>query len=904
MLPQILFSSYQRYKEDTNVFTTWLSQSARACGYYLSTAESCEAATQKPANPVASTPRLKGRARKLAKLAQDDRGSETDFHVIKHNVTSRTLLEQAETVARSQKKMPKEVLSVVKRSINARKRCSKWFRQSASDDLDSNSSHEQFIEVLEKALKILEPCIDTHTEKRAQSSETPGSAQPPNAGLCNRFGMLNVEDVDETFDVSAASVNMTAKSPSSAPSKDREEYEFEEKLSFALAFIVFCFFEDLHGIEDLLKDSWQQYKEGKLDLETCAMTTNLALDLVRRAEEDLLTKIPGEPIEKGSSYFDMVNLLLFKRPVRPEQGPAPQEVAIPQDMVVPPEKIVPQEEIAPKERSHRETTEGLLEQLGLDPLDHFIYLPTLRILTKFQQSADLSSFFVQTVPLITYSLTSEPWLYDLPHIKEWEDEDTFLTQFLMDQAFEKYIPKVESICQADEYWKVRDETMINGFSIAFCQMKKEKIPSVWIVFAARILLDIRGILKTAIDQTYHSQVEYGDSAIKLLKSYEGKLMALSASLRPKEDENHFRGLYRLLHCRVVQNPIPWMKTRLGESPAKELLKPIKFLSLKNSPSGPRSLFSKELRLIGGIGDKLTDEKIDEADWEEVRSIRPAASSDFLLKHNPLACGTVMFNASLEMEHVGIIIANQHQSIFAISHLYNAVRQTGHLEASWKELDHVIELQIKQLFQGQLPTTPQDMFRRWVIRLGIPSYHFAHDAKLRAPNWKRKNKKYFGPELSETRMTKTLLDFIHSQEANEHGMRKLQLLIQEKQTEAEKRGGKRNGQKQLTPIEVLQQVREWLPRTLETMKTRYIQLTHICNDLLEKIYCRIEETLGMPPLMDGMKDHVVSRNMTMVLGILSETMHCSEGTKKGDKNRSLQLSIGARVLHDFLEQATT
>ena len=33
MLPEILAGSYARYKEDTNVFTTWLPKAAVACGY-------------------------------------------------------------------------------------------------------------------------------------------------------------------------------------------------------------------------------------------------------------------------------------------------------------------------------------------------------------------------------------------------------------------------------------------------------------------------------------------------------------------------------------------------------------------------------------------------------------------------------------------------------------------------------------------------------------------------------------------------------------------------------------------------------------------------------------------------------------------------------------------------------
>ena len=65
MLPEILAGSYIRYKEDTNVFTTWLSQAAVACGYKPAQREQHK---KKPAHQqtLSANPRLKGKARKEA----------------------------------------------------------------------------------------------------------------------------------------------------------------------------------------------------------------------------------------------------------------------------------------------------------------------------------------------------------------------------------------------------------------------------------------------------------------------------------------------------------------------------------------------------------------------------------------------------------------------------------------------------------------------------------------------------------------------------------------------------------------------------------------------------------------------------------------------------------------------
>ncbi|KAL8644272.1 MAG: hypothetical protein Q9226_007850, partial [Calogaya cf. arnoldii] len=81
-----------------------------------------------------------------------------------------------------------------------------------------------------------------------------------------------------------------------------------------------------------------------------------------------------------------------------------------------------------------------------------------------------------------------------------------------------------------------------------------------------------------------------------------------------------------------------------------------------------------------------------------------------------------------MEHAGTALANHHQSIFAIAHLYNAARQTKTLTTSWPTLDKVIQTQITELFAGQLPQTPKGFQSRYALRLGISAQHFARNQR--------------------------------------------------------------------------------------------------------------------------------------------------------------------------------
>lgn len=68
MLPDVLASSYRRYKEDTNVFTTWLSHAAQACGWKPATKPQVTP-VELPTINTPKAPRLKGRERKLARDA-------------------------------------------------------------------------------------------------------------------------------------------------------------------------------------------------------------------------------------------------------------------------------------------------------------------------------------------------------------------------------------------------------------------------------------------------------------------------------------------------------------------------------------------------------------------------------------------------------------------------------------------------------------------------------------------------------------------------------------------------------------------------------------------------------------------------------------------------------------------
>jgi hypothetical protein len=383
MIPGSLVGSYQRYKHDTNVFTTWLSKAAAACGY-----KSPRAAAASPSSPpkpvLAPKPltetsnaskltlaeKLRAQAEKKAKKREEKKkGTSVDLApepvpipTLKHTVKTQELLRQAEAVSESPKtKIPDAIMLVLERAIQARKRCTTWFERTGIDNGQSTDGHRHFIEILEQALKILKP--DYSPKDESSGSMGPKMAATPRkasssrqvhdlSGLSNRFSYLQVEDTEDAAETTVAIEAISATSdpklrkaePGATPTIDMFELDYDD--SFDPMFDVFCFFEDLHRVQDFLNETWAKFKKGELDLMTAAIITNGAFDLVRREEHELTISIFSDD---KLSYQRLASLIFFAESLGRGGSPSRQE------------------------------------QLRITPFDNFIFLSTARSVMKFEK---------------------------------------------------------------------------------------------------------------------------------------------------------------------------------------------------------------------------------------------------------------------------------------------------------------------------------------------------------------------------------------------------------------------------------------------------------------------------------------------------------------------------------------
>jgi hypothetical protein len=308
-LPSFLFDTYKRYKADTNRVTAWLVSTAQKCGQTL------EGEPINPSRPPG--PRLKGKARKQA------RKTATTSATLQHNITVNGLLESAQLIASQEPPItvPKFIFGVLKSAISLRRQCANWFqtKSGAGGSLPQEfSTHSHFIEVLERIRQILEPALAPGAPDLSRQGTNPRAAK--DVGAESQTEQNNPYDVlfpDDELDGSIEEPEMPVVQSTSrvqaAPATPRKvTYELkhtDEEVYFAL----FCFFDDLNRLCGFLNDLWSDYKAGLCDLITVSVTTNTAIELVHRAEQEFVAAFPKlDTCEKMQGVFYLLMCSLRK----------------------------------------------------------------------------------------------------------------------------------------------------------------------------------------------------------------------------------------------------------------------------------------------------------------------------------------------------------------------------------------------------------------------------------------------------------------------------------------------------------------------------------------------------------------------------------------------------------------
>ena len=289
-LPSFLFNSHKRYKEDTNRVATWLVETAQKYGHPLK------------GQPPSSRPsgRLKGKDRKKAREAEKAGGAETIIPPIRYTITVKEFTDLADWIANLKPpvKVPRLILSLIRSAITLRRRCADWFQTKGAKEED-NLNHSYFIDVLERVLGILEPkSVSESTGSvqegmHTQNMNDGAKSETELDRLTNIYDVLSIDENDDsTITPATATAAQNAASRQTTPRPSRKTIYEIETTDEELFFAFFCFFDDMNQLRKFLLTLWLRYKDRSLDLITVSATTNTAINLVRRVEQDFLAMAP------------------------------------------------------------------------------------------------------------------------------------------------------------------------------------------------------------------------------------------------------------------------------------------------------------------------------------------------------------------------------------------------------------------------------------------------------------------------------------------------------------------------------------------------------------------------------------------------------------------------------------
>ncbi|KAJ9604210.1 hypothetical protein H2200_011044 [Cladophialophora chaetospira] len=291
MLPDFLFTSYRRYKHDTDYITTWLATTAEQRGFVTE--------QHKPQTPTEKPTILKGRARTLARRAAQattpsatlEKPGMSKTHPT-YTIAVKDFLSMAEHIASNTQqsiKIPRKVRRLLDRAISLRRKVSKaianqqWSTTARTQpDVESDSRHMYFVEVLEAVRQTFAHLVtDTKAPQVVDQEEGFGG------DITNIFERLQVQDhtVSEPDDD-----HFSPEKVDTMPAGDKPESSFTaenttDSVEASVAFL--CLLNDLAQMREVISACWSEYQTGTCDLTTAALTTNTAFELARHMEEDL-----------------------------------------------------------------------------------------------------------------------------------------------------------------------------------------------------------------------------------------------------------------------------------------------------------------------------------------------------------------------------------------------------------------------------------------------------------------------------------------------------------------------------------------------------------------------------------------------------------------------------------------
>lgn len=485
------------------------------------------------------------------------------------------------------------------------------------------------------------------------------------------FKDLNIEDTRVTPNPKKAKDTSTSEGSTKTTATAEVELErSDEEIDFA----IYCLFLDIYRILVETRKIWDRVKSRKLSIMHATLLIAAALDLVRRAEAEIMelwtsSNFAGDFAEK------------FRR------GTYPAFLG----RIYNPEKL---EAHSMKRLKDKNAAERIIP---LVPLDEFVLLPLAYTLVDFsfinsiRLNKDMpnSSFhFIAVPPSALDTVNSDGSVApDDSQTLKARAEDKYLMETFHDMRFTQGIRDglYDALIEVDEGAKPPFLPPHDILHNALRPVWEESTVSMTAVFAARLLVDMHDVCGlTGVSVQSEAAEIYVARSTHLVNTYYSSDMADFEWPTGDGFQSIIDQIRERIDCNFTSSPL-WCELK---TTAVEMVK----------------------------GKK---EAMDERAAELAKPlIVPNESDNFLMQANLLYGGSALLDSISLLEVAGIGIASQSFSIMCMAHVYNAVKQLHQLDMMWPEMDQAIKLQELALFANKIPTTRADMWNLFNYIVGL------------------------------------------------------------------------------------------------------------------------------------------------------------------------------------------
>ncbi|RDW69980.1 hypothetical protein BP5796_08377 [Coleophoma crateriformis] len=404
--------------------------------------------------------------------------------------------------------IPDTIVQLLGEVVSKRKEPGEWYKQRRVED--TASGHAHIIKVLEETLATFRSAKVSN----AAASPAPKPFSDKESEVTNLFDLLKIDEARNKSQGSSGEdtddENVTAEAQKSVrpnqkakgkkiksgkrKGKPRKAFKvskaktkrdkfagfsdnspaiYDEEDGFdEFYFIVYCFFQDFNIIREYIQERWCDYQDGLLSLSAVALTTNNAMELLQRAEKELLMIIPPE----YGSYEALSSMLFY------EVGLAHVDYS--------------------KENDLKGDKEALQESFYEEA--DFLCLPRYWDLCQWIDNTPPNKIAADPRRLdekLEYEASSheEKMHRDKSIMHEIISECTLLKAMHNDPTF---IPPGE------------DE-----FTLGIIQMLRTRDTPIWLVFASQIYCDIRYILEKEVTRCHDELLATGHRVRSILQRY-------------------------------------------------------------------------------------------------------------------------------------------------------------------------------------------------------------------------------------------------------------------------------------------------------------------------------------------------------------------------------------------------